>query len=50
MFKYSLIGLELSDSDIETVSPTWRTVEYNPLFCNAMVEAVINVMYKSAEE
>ena len=50
MFKDSLIGLELSDSDIETVVPTWITVEYNPLVCNSVVEAVINGMYKSAEE
>ena len=49
MFKDSLIVLELSDSDIDTMLQTWGTVEGNPLVNNSMVESVIYEMDKSAE-
>ena len=50
MFKQLLIGLELSDYDIITVVHTWSTVEENHFVHNAVVEAVIDGMYKSEEE
>ena len=50
MFKEQLIGLEMSDSDIETAVQTWSTVQDNPLIHNYVVEAVINIMDKSTEE
>ena len=50
MFIYLLISLDLSDSDIQTTMQTRGTVEDKPLVRNAVVESVINVMDKSAEE
>ena len=50
LFKYLLIGLELSDSGIETVLQTWSNVEYNPLVHNSVFEAVIDGIDKSEED
>ena len=50
MFKDSLLGLELSDSNIETAVQTCITVEDNHLVNNDVVKTVINRMNKSAEE
>ena len=49
MFKELLIGLQLSDSDIETAVQNWGTIEDNPLVYNAVSEAMINGMNKPVE-
>ena len=41
MFKDSLIGLKMSDSNIETVEQTQSTIEDNSIVHNAVVEAVM---------
>ena len=50
MFKDLLIGLELSDSDIETAVQTWSNVEDNHIVHNSVVEAVIYGRDKSVDE
>ena len=46
MFNDQLIGLQMSDSDIDIVVHTWSITEDNPIFGNALVEAVIDGMDK----
>ena len=50
IFKDSLVGLKISDYDIETAVYTQITVEENPLVHNAVFKAVIEWIYKSEEE
>ena len=49
MIKDSLIGFDLSDSDIDTAAQTWSNVEDNPLVHNSVVDAVIDGMDKQEE-
>ena len=50
MLRESLIGLELSESDIMTSVKTWSIVEENPLVRNAVVEAVVDGTAKSSRD
>ena len=49
MIKDSLIGFDLSDSDIDAAAQTWSNVEDNPLVHNSVVDAVIDGMDKQEE-
>ena len=49
LFREVLIGLDLSDSCIETAVKTWGNVDDNPVVSNYVVKAVIGGMDKSED-